>query len=74
MSERLGDASGRIFTDYRTPSLRNDEFARRNGIDLYDTHGFRQALTSRPSQTSAPPAGAVVPKKGFISALSNLWK
>jgi len=54
----MGDASGRHFTDYVAPTIRNEEIARRNGIDPQDGYAFRRYLMNTP-----PPAPVAQEKR-----------
>ena len=74
MSTRLGDASGRLFGDSRAPSIRNDEFARRHGIDPYDTHAFRSALLrSGPGSERVDRAASGHVNPGIVQKLKKIF-
>jgi len=73
MSERLGDASGRVYTDYTTPSLRNEAAARRLGVDPLDANAYRQALLGRAAPGVLTEGKVKAKGKGKGGFLSNLF-
>jgi len=84
MSTRLGDASGRRFTDYTAQTIRNEKIAIDAGLEPWDGYSYRRYLLGdlsgvRETQLcvhGSPAGGAPVitapaPREGW--SLRRVW-